>query len=251
MNGIKGVEWEYLLNSALDTVEEFEHVALAVFPCGSCLFELPTTKPELVCIYAEHVDYLLDPSKQDNCPTFVDTTNNSKIYFKSLYSLVSDLASFSDPFSGVPLGIVCPYICEALFEEEIFLPAKNKYADIVKKHYFINVPARNLDSWTPYGRKEHINYLLYRTELIYSKTGVFVTNHLGYDISDMIDKYVADLDRKVIEKIYLNVHNYQEIDSAFRLLSKYMSNKKKDYSNYIKETEDLGAIVKDFYKMEL
>lgn len=253
MYGTVGPVWEYLIQQAKDSVESEGHVVLGIFPCGNCLFDLSTEKPEILCFYGEHVDCLIDPTDNSIVP-MVENLSAGSIHYRTPYGIVKTLNEIKSPFGNDTLSLIAPYVSTALEnEEDIFLDFENTYANFVKKHFFTidrswMVTNSDVKSMLDIG----IQYLKMRTSLIFQRTKIFVTNHRGYDISAILGKDLGKQDLLVVESIYENKYDRSKIINMYSFIrSKLTSRMNNNSSKYLDDLKHLGKIVRNFYRISL
>jgi len=244
--GIKKAEWDYMVSYAIDELEDVRHTALAIYPCGPCLFNLSTAKPELICIYAEETRNLLNPAYIDPCHSKI-VLSNGTVHFVSLYELGKRMANFKHPFNNAILASTSLYIAEPFLEEELFLDFKYRYVDIIKKH-FIEMS----------GIQAKVNFydvamfLMMRTCLIYAHTGKFVVDHRNYDISDLIDNSIAPADIKTVMGVYDSLYDYKAMNVLTKLFQQKITEKTQtNLLRYSIDVEELGNTIKELYLLEL
>jgi hypothetical protein len=245
--GVRQEVWEHLIGHAEETLMENSSVLLGAYPTSSCLFNLDYGQIELLCVYGRNTHDLLNPIITDSvCPE--EYVGNSLIRYKSIDYIAAKLSTLSNPFSDMLLGEITLYITEPLKEEEIFLPIKYSYADLLKNHYSLWWSGKHSQN-----NLTTLNYLKLRTELLFFQIKNFVTNHEGYDISAILqNEEMSVKDKELVYSIYNNDkisrNMLQECYHFLKSLIKVPSYSSKSYQQ---DLAKLGKEIYSFYIMQL
>lgn len=254
--GLSQELWEHLCDQAeiIFYEEKIGQIILGIYPTGPRMFGLETADPELLCLYLDSGEEILNPLSYINKPTSFPTSHSgSYINFVNLWTWVANLPQ-------MPFEHLAPCFHDSFFQEELIDDIIIKIREFILAFPIVTGYSLNNKTNSPTSRAD--NALLTRCRFILSEHEIYKPN-INPEWDEVFDTekltcshLLKVLDSKVIKtKLlmdYIHERSAQGLEedyiSHLNLLIKKNLEVPYDSIEYIKALQNIGKKTSKFYR---